>query len=349
MQATAYSAERSNGLGKIKTINQGSIAEDAKELLNQAANDNHCSSIEITGNDLLTMNVEQMDCLVDPLLPKVGLVALAGQSDIGKSMLLRQMAFECVINQTFLGFPIKSKHGSSIFVSSEDDSNATAYLLKRQLGESAKGMDLGGLRFIFESFDIIKHLHKSLLTKPADLVVIDCFQDNYGGDLKDTQKIRTFLHQFQELAILHQCLIIFLHHTGKRTEGFEPSKNNLLSGQGFEAKMRLVMELRSDQSNPNARHLCIVKGNYLPTRYKKESFVLQFNEETFTFSNTGERVPFELLAKQNEDGSKLKYQQAKELKDLNYTYEQIAERLGYESKGSITKLFQKAEKNGWNK
>jgi hypothetical protein len=77
--------------------------------------------------------------------------------------------------------------------------------------------------------------------------------------------------------------------------------------------------------------------------------VLQFNEETFTFSNTGERVPFELLAKQNEDGSKLKYQQAKELKDLNYTYEQIAERLGYESKGSITKLFQKAEKNGWNK
>ena len=332
---------------KIFSINQSSIIDDAKSLLKKVSITQSVLPHEITGSDLLSMDVQKMQCLVDPFLPKTGLAALAGQSDIGKSMLLRQLAFECLISKSFLGFPINSTHKSSIFVSSEDDTNATAYLLKKQLNNLKA--DLQGLRFIFETYELIETLNKSLTAQPADLIIIDCFQDVYGSDLKDTQKIRSFLHQYQQLAEKHRCLILFLHHTGKRTEAFEPSKNNLLSGQGFEAKMRLVMELRADQSNPNYRHLCIVKGNYLPVRYKKESFVLQFNEETFTFANTGERTPFELLAKQNEDPSKAKYLQAKELKELNYTYDQIAEKLGYDSKGSISKLFQKAEKNGWNK
>lgn len=340
---TVPAIKKESGTDEVTNVNgnkitQSAILDHAKGLLQKVTDLSH----EVSGTELLAMDIEKMDCLIDPFLPKVGLAALAGQSDIGKSMLLRQLAFECLISKTFLGFPINTSFNSSIFVSSEDDANASAYLLKRQLGGRVK--NLAGLRFIFETFELINLLHKSLCKQPADLVVIDCFQDVYGNDLKDTQKIRSFLHQYQELAAQHQCLIIFLHHTGKRTEGFEPSKNNLLSGQGFEAKMRLVMELRSDQSNPNYRHLCIVKGNYLSAKYKKESFMLQFNEETFTFSNTGERTPFELLAKQNEDGSKAKYHQAKELRDLNYTYEQIAEKLGYDSKGSITKLFQKAQK-----
>jgi RecA-family ATPase len=180
------------------------------------------------------------------------------------------------------------------------------------------------------------------------MVIIDCFSDAYGGDLKDTQKIRTYLHPFQELAQKHQCLILFLHHTGKRTENYEPSKNNLLSGQGFEAKMRLVIELRADLMNPNFRHLCIVKGNYLPASYKKESYVLKFDEQNFTFTNTGERTPFELLIKQVEsDNGKAKFEQASELKSKGYTYDQIAEQLGFSSKGTISKLFDKAEKMGW--
>lgn len=122
-------------------------------------------------------------------------------------------------------------------------------------------------------------LDRRLTRQPADVVIIDCFSDAFGGDLKDTQKIRSYLHPYQELALKHQCLILFLHHTSKRTEAYEPSKHNLLSGQGFEAKMRLVIELRADISDPTIRHLCIVKGNYLPGNMKRESYVLRFDEE----------------------------------------------------------------------
>ena len=113
--------------------------------------------------------------------------------------------------------------------------------------------------------------------------------------------------------------------------------------------MRLVIELRADLLNPLHRHLCIVKGNYLPASHKKESYVLQFDEQNFVFSNTGERMPFELLVKQTDtDNSKAKYEQAKELKEQGYSYEQIANAIGYNSKGSVSKLFDKAKKNGWD-
>lgn len=278
------------------------------------------------------------------------MACLAGSSDTGKSSLLRQLAISITAGETnFLGFKINSKHQSVIYVSTEDLELETSYLLQRQ-ADKFKPEFLKGLSFVFEANDLKNTLDNMLSQKPTDLIVIDCFADIFSGDLKDTHSIRTCLHSYQELAQKHNCLILFLHHTGKRTENLEPSKNNLLSGQGFEAKMRLVIELRSDFMNPNKRHLCIVKGNYLPAKHKKESYVLNFDEQTFTYSNTGERTPFELLVKTpNEDSSKAKYFEAIRLKEKGCTHEQIAEQLGYNSKGTVSKIFTKGKEKGWDK
>lgn len=328
----------------LSNITADDIKSDAGELLKAAI-----ATKEIPGDELLKSDIQEVPTLVHPFLQQTGLACLAGSSDTGKSSILRQLAVNIVAGEShFLGFQITAKHRSAIYVSTEDLERETAYLLSRQTAIYRPEI-FSDLRFLFEIENLFSELDKGLSAKPADLVIIDCFADVYGGDLKDTQRIRTFLHPYQELAQKHQCLILFLHHTGKRTENFEPSKNNLLSGQGFEAKMRLVIELRSDLLNPNNRHLCIVKGNYLPAKFKKESYLLKFDEANFTFYNTGERIPFELLAKQNDsDNSKAKFEQAKELKEQGYTYEQIANQIGYNSKGSVSKLFDKAEKNGWN-
>lgn len=306
-----------------------------------------------TGSDLIISGAEKMPCLIDPVFPKVGNVCLAGGSDTGKSSLLRQIAIKIATGDPkFLEWDIKATHNKAVFVASEDDKNATSYLLSRQtMGfDYEKKQRLSNVYFMFEIENIYEELDTFLTSTPVDAVFMDCFSDVFGGDLKDTQKIRTCLHSFQELAAKHQCLFVWLHHTAKRTESTEPSKNNLLSGQGFEAKMRMVMELRQDQEEPNKRHLCIVKGNYLPAKMKRESFVLNFSETTFTFSETDERVPFEMLVKQNlDDGGKAKYLEAKALKEKGKTFEEIAGALGYDSKGTISKLFKRAEKNGWDK
>ena len=304
---------------------------------------------EVTGRELKEQEATNIPCLISPLFQQVGLACLAGSSDTGKSAFLRQLSIAVSAGDTeFMGFAINSRHRSVIYVATEDSRDATQFFLHRQAAQH-EGKALEGLRFIFEYEDILPLLDRNLTAQPADMIIVDCFSDAFGGDLKDTQKIRTYLNPYQQLAERHGCLVLFLHHTGKRTEALEPSKNNLLSGQGFEAKMRLVIELRSDPMHPYKRHLCIVKGNYLPATYKRESYVLEFDEAAFTFSHLGERVPFELLVRQADtDDSKAKYEQAKMMRDEGKTFVAIAEEMGYNSKTSILKLFDKAKKYGWN-
>ena len=81
-----------------------------------------------------------------------------------------------------------------------------------------------------------------------------------------------------------------------KIEDLAPSKNNAVGSQSFEAKMRLMFEFRLDRERDDLRHLCIVKGNYIPAEAKKASYVLRM-DENFCFSATGGRRPFELLAK----------------------------------------------------
>jgi len=294
-----------------------------------------------TGEELVNLNVKTIPCLLEPLFPQVGLSCLAGSSDTGKSTLLRQFAVAVITGQQeFLGFKINATHHKAIIVSTEDDPTAISYLLNRKEYEPGK---MAGLRFLFDSMELITLLNSELTKEPADLLIIDCFADAYGNDLKDTNKIRNYLHPMHQLALKHRCSVVFIHHTAKRTEEREPSKNNLLSGQGFEAKTRLVMELRTDATNPNHRHLCIVKANYLPPEFKNESYILEFDREAFEFRNTGERTPFESLAK-SDDGGKAKYEQAKELQKQGHTLEQIAPMMGYANKSGVSKLISRFEK-----
>ena len=109
---------------------------------------------------------------------------------------------------------------------------------------------------------------------------------------------RAFLNDYGQLAQKYQCLIIFLHHTGKRTEDSNSKQNNLLGSQGFEAKMRTVIESRLDSLNATKkRHLCIVKANYLPKEYKNREFRSNFREPTISMTN--ERTPFDELKSSN--------------------------------------------------
>ena len=291
-----------------------------------------------------------VSCLLDPILHSIGVAGLAGSSDTGKSSFLRQFAAAVCAGEThFMGFPLHTKHRSVIYVSTEDSRDATRVVVNRQTRHYSDEQ-VEGLRFLFDYEQLLPTLRHELLTAPADLIIIDCFADIYGDDLRDTQRVRSFLMPYQKLAEDAELLVLFLHHTGKRTEHLIPSKNNLLGAQGFEAKMRLVIELRADLVQPHTRHLCIVKGNYLPNSYKKESYVLHFDEDNFTFSLTAERTPFELLIKNTEeDPSKAKWEEAQELKEKGLKYDDIAEALGYAHRSAIAKLFEKAKKMGWAK
>jgi hypothetical protein len=204
-------------------------------------------------------------------------------------------------------------------------------MLKMQLHGQALAPDAHDrLRFIFEvePEKLPKQLDQMLTAVPADLVVLDALGDLYGGNLNASNDVRRFLTDYSNITQKHGCLVLFMHHTGKRTDEREPSKHNLLGSQGLEAKMRVAFELRADPYSPELRHLCVLKGNYLPSEVKAASYVLRF-DENLLFHNTGQRAAFSDLVKAplgNEDEREV-WREAETFLSAGNSFEKTAELL----------------------
>ncbi len=283
----------------------------------------------ISAKELWDMEINEIPMLVGPILPKCTLATVAGSSDTGKSSFLRQLATHIVLGkEEFLGFKITPTHQKVIYVSTEDDQYSIAYLLRKQNEDlsSEDQVNLENLVYVFDAEKLIEKLGKYLEETPVDLVIIDAFSDVFNGELNMASSIRPYLNQFGDLAKKFDCAVVFLHHTGKRTQHLKPSKDNLLGSQGFEAKMRLVIELRKDLHDTSKRHLCIVKGNYLAEEQKSESYELIF-DENMRFSNTGQRLAFEKLIPINNGDPKKQaaIEYAKELKSQCRTIDEITQ------------------------
>jgi RecA-family ATPase len=356
-EKTAYAELNSTYASSARDVQSKAVVEDTKITVeipeNTSLNEPNSSvqkslSIGTSAKDLYQNDIEELPCLVYPIIQKVGLMALAGSSDTGKSCLLRQLAIDIATGyNSFIGFELRPEHNRAIMVSTEDDYQSTSVIIKKQAMGVEEGR-LENLRFVFNDDNLLERLDHSLSNEPVDLIVIDCFADIFGQDLKETHRLRNCLNEYQNLAHKHQCLIIFLHHTGKRTEDLIPSKNNLLSGQGFEAKMRLVVEIRADKHQAQLRHFCIVKGNYLSSEFKNESFGMHFDKETLRFYKTDIRLSFDELSKKKDDEEVIeKYHKMKELKAKGMTLEQIATDVGYASKGTVSKIIKKGDEKGW--
>jgi len=329
---TELASERAKqNIGKFR-INQEDVAVDYEV---------------VRGDELLSMEGESLPYLVEPILPRSGLVGFGGSSDTGKSTFLKQLATAIVRgNDEFLGFPINSTHKSVIYVSTEDDKDGVLTVLKRQKKKGSRKNPMHGLRFLFNSEKIYGQIKAELKKESADLVIIDAFSDIAQGDLNQSSVVRPFMERFSNLSKKHQCLFIFLHHTSKKAEGTVPKKGNLLGSQGFEAKCRLVMLLVRDPGEDHIRHLCLVKGNYLSDEYKSQSYAMDFNPDDLTFKFTGERVLFEDLS--SKDGTRKKEtlelkKRAQELRNNGMTQGQIAIEVGRD-KSQISRWFAEAEK-----
>ena len=297
--------------------------------------------------ELIERKITKLPTLVDPIFPKCGSIALAGGSDLGKSTFLRQFALSVAIGDSlFLGWDLKTQHQRAIYVSTEDDKDQITISLKTfNEHRNLKSEKFEGVDFVFAIENLVTTLRNRITINKIDVLIIDAFLDVFPGVMNDGGQVRRFITEYDQLAKEFGFLVIFNHHAGKRTQMFAPSKDNLLGSQSFEARMRLVIEMRPDFIDDNKLHLCIVKGNYLPPEYKKESFVIEANENRY-FSNTGEREVFEHLresVKEKQDLKKLCW----DLKEEGKTVREIEVDLrsqGYKiSKSTVNRYLKERE------
>lgn len=247
-----------------------------------------------SAKQILEMDIKEYPTLLEGIIPMKGIAALAGSSDLGKSYLLQQLSVAVASGaDEFIGFKLNIKKQGALYISTEDDDFAMNLRLNK-LEKFGNPDGMMNLNFIFDPQNLVNTIEQELEIKPVSLVVIDAFADVFRGSLNDTISVRQFMEPFKLIAQKHECAIVFNHHCGKHNQYKLPSKDNLLGSQGFESSMRTVMELRQDLNDETKRHLCIVKGNNMPTENKNRSFELIFDFEN-GFSNTGNRCKYENL------------------------------------------------------
>ena len=299
----------------------------------------------ISGSTLLGDDIKAIPMLIPPLFHRIGLALLIGSSDIGKSTLLRQLCISIVTGKPFLGMDVKPIFRRALYVSSEDDEMSISYLLKRQNNEfKLKPEELEGLRFIFETDQLLERLEKELMVRKYDLIVVDALTDLMNLDLYKANEVRYFLNQYSQLAKKYECLVIFLHHTKKNAENLAPSKNNSLGSQAIEAKSRLVLEFKANLNNSTIRHLCPVKGNFIPSELKRNSIDVMFTDD-LTFKSLGTNTPFDKINTNEVSLSKLEaeYNEIISLKEQGLNYREIGLKFGV-SHGTIINKIKRYEK-----
>ena len=135
-----------------------------------------------------------------------------------------------------------------------------------------------------DTSDLLKTIEAHVKKQPVDLIIIDAFADVFDDEINSNTKVRKFLMDYHRLAIKNKCLIVFLHHLAKRSESITPSKNNIIGSQGFEAKMRSIVEIKKERNN--SHFLILLKCNFLPNSEKEIKHELVFDEASLTFSKT---------------------------------------------------------------
>ena len=259
-------------------------------------------SYVLTAEDVLNMDVKAVPMLFSPILQKVGVAALCGGSDSGKSYLCLNLALAiCSEDEEILGLKINKKYGSVIMVCTEDTAEDICVRLTSLLKN--REMQKNNLRFIFETENIEKKIRDELTRQSADLVVIDTLGDLFVGNLNQSIDIRQFLKPFKKLAQDFKCLILFNHHIGKGKENNNaPNKSDVLGSQGIESSCRTVLMLKKN-SDAN-RILTVVKGNNIPEKIKNQGMVLQFTPES-GFQNTGTSIEYSMDNKSADEDSEL--------------------------------------------
>lgn len=299
--------------GTIETFRM-KLQEALNKPIAEAAED---EKVIYNAVELMEMGEDETRYLIEPIFPQKGSAVIAGKPDTGKSQFARQLCIQVALGiKEFIGFEISPIHNKSIYVATEDNLEATRFLLSKQvngLGEKAKE----NLRFMFadtmEQAEILIQLENALTEEPADLVVVDSFGDIFkGGDTNNNMAMRNTVKAFDKIAKQYNCLILFVHHINKGAYRVAPGQEHIQGGAGLVQKVRLAIQLSEGEGN--IRYFTVVKGNYCPKEYKQNSLELNFSEETFLFSNTGRLIPTSDLGTQPD--IKQKEDKINELEDI---------------------------------
>ncbi len=199
--------------------------------------------------DLLAANFPEPRWIVPDLLP-AGLGLLAGRPKLGKSFLALQLAVAVGSGGMFLGRQLQA--GRALYVALEDSPRRMRSRLLKMMGagkDMPPGAGEGNLTLTFEWPDMagpgLDMLRDMLGRYKPALVVIDTLARVFSGrtDWDSIGQATGALAGVQELALAHDCAVLFVDHH-RKSAGFDSDViDDVMSSTGKTAVADVVLGL----------------------------------------------------------------------------------------------------------
>jgi RecA-family ATPase len=339
------------GLAPMTVIKPGEKPKDygrpSARVMTLSGN-NNAGSYGNTLYELLQDPEEGLSFLVFPFLVRNKLNMLAGDSDVGKTMMYIQLCLDIIHGKRkFLDMTLDPKHNRALIISTEDSKKDIADRIRKQsVGIKINKAQSVNLKIVDDQQEIIPVLEAELSNKQYDLAVIDAFSDSFEGNLNAANDVRHYLTKIGMIMEKYGCTSLIIHHGGKSASKKVNPKDRLLGSSGIEQKCRSVAFLSKDHKIPERRTFQIVKGNHISDQEKAKVHRYIFDPETLTFSvdpntedeaegntpsNKYTRKYPEMKHRGRKGPTEAEFNQAKEMREAGKTLKEIGEALGRNS------------------
>ena len=261
------------------------------------------------GLELIRSFNDEREYLLFPFILRSCVMAVVGVPDAGKSQFARSLSLHVVgVKVEFLGMSLTAKNKKVLYVCTEDDEQATKFLVQKQ-GESLGLVpeQLENIRFLFagetSTEELLQLIRDEIERESIDLLVLDSYGDIHIGEQNSNGDMRNTLKPISNISRKYNCAVLILHHLTKAGYNLTPSQQHVSGGAGFVQKVRAVLDMRNGEGN--IKYLTCTKGNFVSRKYKETAIELIFNEDTFLFESTGNNVPLSELAIEQQSTSKV--------------------------------------------
>jgi signal recognition particle subunit SEC65 len=227
-------------------------------------NEEHAEQdFEIKPLSQLVSEAKPIEWIVENLIPRHGLVILAGKAGVGKSMVTLHLSHAVVNGEPLFGaFPIQNRGGVLII----DNENYPGLYLQRvrALGlNPLEGIDTLNLTdFSIDSRQSIEWLEKALAEKKYALVVLDSWTNLIRNtDENKAPEVGKVLSRLRKIAYEHGCCFVLIHHLRKNMPYAVDPKDELRGSSTLMNEADLVIAMQVSRED-GLRNLRTIKQRY---------------------------------------------------------------------------------------
>ncbi len=262
------------------------------------ANERSTIAIELPTNleDLLTCEFEEDDMLISGgILPKRGILLIAGDPKVGKSTLTSQMCLDLVSGNPFLREFAIEHPVKVLYIFSEGSKRGLQKLYQSQLiGVRASGIRIdenskrhlfiyNGIGLSLKRKEGIKRIMQLIKKYNIDVVVLDPISLFFDGNLNKSEIVIQLIRKIQHVAAECGTSFVIVHHYRKpREKGNDQPMHRVLGSSAWVASVDTFLGLE----NWSARRSEYKKRLHFILRHaeEREPLGLTFNSGTRLFS-----------------------------------------------------------------